>query len=175
MKSVLSAPAMAMLIKSVAIISLFNASAAFERDEHFYNNENESFISLFVRKMELSDYKVPEVDSSGFVCDNLIENYEDVKRVHINISEYISELQSKLLQHQPPFEFSGHSVSEKCLKSSKKFLKALENFELWALRSKWKVFSNENKVLPKNNFSARCERETYKRNSQRKRQPVRRL
>jgi hypothetical protein len=66
MKGVQSASTV-MAIKAVAIISLVTVCAAFERDENYYNNENESYISLFSRNMKLSDYKKPTMDSPGFL------------------------------------------------------------------------------------------------------------
>jgi hypothetical protein len=145
---------MIMLIKTVTLVTLVvNVCIAYEKDENWHSDENESLISLFTRKTTLFDYKVPDLDHP----------------------EYISELQSKLLQHQPPFQFAGHSVSEKCLRASAEFLKALENFELWALRSKWMSSWFKSEVLIENHSSARCKRENHEWNTQRERQPIRRL
>lgn len=59
-----------MLVKSLAILAtLANIGAGFERDENYYNNENETIVEIFARTMDLSDYKVPAVDHLGGLYD----------------------------------------------------------------------------------------------------------
>lgn len=55
-----------MLTKALAILAtLANICSGFERDENYYNNENETIVDIFARTMDLSDYKVPAVDHLG--------------------------------------------------------------------------------------------------------------
>lgn len=55
-----------MLMKALAILAaLATIGHGFERDENYYNNENETIADIFARTMDLSDYKVPAVDHLG--------------------------------------------------------------------------------------------------------------
>lgn len=56
-----------MLIKVVAIVACLNICLGFKRDENYNSNENATLVDIFVRTMDLSDYKVPTVDSTGSV------------------------------------------------------------------------------------------------------------
>lgn len=56
-----------MLIKVVAILAISNVCWGFKRDERYNNYENETIVDIFVRTMDLSDYKVPAVDHSGLI------------------------------------------------------------------------------------------------------------
>lgn len=59
-----------MLTKALAILAaLANIGSGFERDENYYNNENETIVDIFARTMDLSDYKVPAVDHLGVLCE----------------------------------------------------------------------------------------------------------
>jgi hypothetical protein len=76
-------------------------------------SKKDFFVDYFKRETKISDWKVPSIG-----------------------------LSSKLLNHQPHkfFNFDSHSVSQECQKSSAELYRALEKFELWALRSKSRFF-----------------------------------
>lgn len=57
--------------------------------------------------------------------------------------DYIKNLGPKVLKVHPPFELHGYQVSKKCQESSKEFIRALENFELWALKSKLELYLSQ--------------------------------
>lgn len=52
------------------------------------------------------------------------------------IADYIKIIAPKLLALQPPFDMSRNiNVSLQCRKDSRNFVKSLQSFELWALKS----------------------------------------
>lgn len=127
-----------MLMKALVTVAIVNICAGFERDENYYTSENETIVDFFVRTMDLSDYKVPAVDHLGFISNKFFQKIEVIKAIALCfLVDYIKNLSPKVLQVHPPFDFSGYRVSKKCQKSSTEFIRALENFELWALKSKF--------------------------------------
>lgn len=55
-----------MLMKVVVtLVVLVTCCCAYEKDENYLDNEDESIVELLMRDMKLSDYKVPEIDSEG--------------------------------------------------------------------------------------------------------------
>lgn len=53
------------LIKAIVTLALVSVTVGFERDENYFHNENETIVELFFKTMDISDYKVPQVDSLG--------------------------------------------------------------------------------------------------------------
>lgn len=56
-----------MLKKAVVIIAFLNICAAFKHDENYISSENESLVDLYMRTMDLSDFKIPAVDNLGLI------------------------------------------------------------------------------------------------------------
>lgn len=57
------------------------------------------------------------------------------------LTEFINVLSERMMKIQPPFDLSHvNGVTKLCQLDSRKFLDALRNFELWALKSE---FNNE--------------------------------
>lgn len=54
-----------MLIKSAVFLAILSACLGFERDENYYINENDTIVNLFLKTMDLSDYKIPPADNLG--------------------------------------------------------------------------------------------------------------
>lgn len=55
-----------MLLKLSVFLAIFSACKGFEGDENYYINENDTIVNLFLKTMELSDYKIPPADNLGF-------------------------------------------------------------------------------------------------------------
>lgn len=127
------------LINAFAIVLFISLCSGFERDENFHINDDKNILNCFFKRMNLSEYKMPPIDTTGFIFNaNFTEHiHECAKTINDSIDlDYIEYLSPKVLELQPPFDLSGHRVSEKCRRSSREFVKSLKNFEFWALKSK---------------------------------------
>lgn len=58
------------------------------------------------------------------------------------LTEFINVLSERMMKIQPPFDLSQvDGVTKLCQLDSRKFLVALRNFELWALKSEYYTFN----------------------------------
>lgn len=53
------------VLEVFAMLLLFNVGVEVMSENNYVRHDDESLASIFFRIMKLSDYKVPEVDSSG--------------------------------------------------------------------------------------------------------------
>jgi hypothetical protein len=53
------------VLEVFAMLLLFNVGVEVMSEDNYVRHDDESLASIFFRIMKLSDYKVPEVDSSG--------------------------------------------------------------------------------------------------------------
>lgn len=126
-----------MLINAFAIVLLVSFCSAFEIDENLQIKEE--YLNCFFNKVNISDYNGALGHTSS---SNKTEFSEQVKQCVEDTKDsfdldYITNLSPKVLDMQPPFDLSGHGVSENCRRSSEEFVNSLKNFELWALKSKF--------------------------------------
>lgn len=75
-----------MLIEIIAIVAIVARCSGYERDENYYINENDTIVNIFVKTMDLSDYKVPAVDSIGlsFIAKMMIKCYRYFKSFRLH-------------------------------------------------------------------------------------------
>lgn len=116
------------MLKFLATFAIVTVCCGVERDKYFINNENKTAVENFTQTMKILDYKV---DNRG---EKLSNDCEEKSNKNF-FSEYINTLSAKIFELQPPFDFSGASVSLECHKASEIFVESLKNFELWALKS----------------------------------------
>jgi len=68
-----------MIINAGAILAFVNVCLGFARDQKYHNNENDTLLDLFVKTMDISDYKVPAVDSLGWNNKNFLAQTKQSK------------------------------------------------------------------------------------------------
>ena len=129
-----------MLINAFVIVFFVSFCSGFELDKSLQLSENENFLNCFFNNLNISDIIEPAVSHKG--SSNKTNFAAPINQCAETINDsidldYIKNVSPKVLEIQPPFDFSGHKVSAKCRRSSKEFISSLENFELWALRSKF--------------------------------------
>lgn len=126
------------LINAFAIVLFVSFCSGFKQDEKNHENQDKDFLNCAIKKINISEYIVPALEQ-GFVNKTHFSEHIDLCAKTINDSidlDYIKFVSPKVLELHPPFDFSGHRVSEKCRRSSESFISSLQNFELWALKSK---------------------------------------